>query len=35
MTRAPNNRVESARVARPTRTGEAPLLVAQPERWAS
>lgn len=25
---------EYARVARPTRTGEAPLLAAQPERWA-
>jgi hypothetical protein len=29
----PNSRLESARVARPTRKGEAPLLAAQPERW--
>ena len=30
----PNNRLEVARVARPTRKGEAPLFAAQPERWA-
>jgi len=30
-----NNRLEFARVARPTRKGEAPLLAAQPGRWAS
>jgi hypothetical protein len=29
-----NNRLEFARVARPTRNGDAPLLAAQPERWA-
>jgi hypothetical protein len=28
--RASNNRFESARIARPTRNGEAPLLAAQP-----
>ena len=27
----PNNRVECARVAHPTRKGEAPLLAAQPD----
>jgi hypothetical protein len=27
-----NNRLESARAARPTRNGEAPLLAAQPGR---
>jgi hypothetical protein len=30
----PNNRLESARVARPTRKGVAPLLAAQPESYA-
>lgn len=30
-----NNRLEFARVARPTRKGEAPLLAAQPVRWAT
>jgi hypothetical protein len=30
-----NNRVEFARCARPTRKGEAPLLAAHAERWAS
>jgi len=31
----PNIRFEFARVARPTRKGEAPLLAAQAERWVS
>jgi hypothetical protein len=31
----PNNRVEYARVARPTRKGEAPLLAAHAECWAA
>jgi hypothetical protein len=30
----PNNLLEYARGARPTRNGEAPLLAAQPMRWA-
>jgi hypothetical protein len=34
LTNVPNNRLEYARCARPTRNGEAPLLAAQPERWA-
>ena len=29
----PNNRLEFARVARPTRKGKAPLLAAQPESY--
>ena len=29
-----NNRVESARVARPTRKGDAPSLAAHAGRWA-
>jgi hypothetical protein len=29
-----NNRLEFARGARPTRNGEAPLLAAQPGRYA-
>jgi hypothetical protein len=35
MTQLANNRVEFARVARPTRNGEAPLLAAHAERWAA
>jgi hypothetical protein len=31
----PNNLLEFARVARPTRKSDALLLAAQPERWAS
>jgi hypothetical protein len=31
----PNIRLEFARVARPTRNGEAPLLAAQAWRWAT
>jgi hypothetical protein len=31
----PNIRLECARVARPTRKGDAPLLAAQPGRWIS
>ena len=34
MSNVPNNRFEFARFARPTRTGEAPLLAAQARRWA-
>jgi hypothetical protein len=34
MMEMPNNRLEYARGARPARNGEAPLLAAQPERWA-
>jgi hypothetical protein len=30
-----NKRMESARKARPTRNGEAPLLAAHSQRWAS
>jgi len=31
----PNIRLEFAGAARPTRTGDAPLLAAQAGRWAS
>ncbi len=34
-TEAHNERMESARWARPTRKGEAPLFVARRERWAN
>jgi len=33
--RKPNNRVEFARYARPTRKGEAPLLAAHARRYLS
>ena len=35
MKTRPNNRVEFARIARPTRNGEAPLLAAHAGRWVS
>lgn len=30
----PDKRIESARTARPTRKGDAPLLAARSRRWA-